>query len=110
MVEHIKRSLDADKAKDIALINLVGKTNFADYMIIATGTSRRHVANMATRLCKNLKTLGLKRIPIEGLPQGDWVLIDSGDVVIHIFKQEFRTFYNLDKLWGTTIPRPDEAA
>lgn len=110
MVESIKKSLDTDKAKDIALINLVGKTSFADHMIIATGTSQRHVSNMANRLCKNLKTLGLKSIPIEGLSRGDWVLIDGGDIVIHLFKQEFRTFYDLDKLWGTPIPRPDQAA
>lgn len=110
MAKLIKNSLEDNKAKDIVVIHLIGKTTFADYMIIATGTSQRHVTNMANHLCKILKTLGFEGVPVEGLPQGDWALIDGGDIVIHLFRSEFRSFYDLDKLWGTPIPRPDRAA
>ena len=69
-------------------------------MVIATGTSRRHINTMADHVRKRLKDNGLKRINIEGLTQGNWVLIDGGDLIIHLFQSEFRTFYDLDKLWG----------
>ena len=65
---------------------------------------------MANHLCKKLKAQGLKSVSTEGLSMGNWVLIDGGDVVIHLFRQEFRTFYDLDKLWGNPLPRPDQAA
>ena len=110
LITSVRNSLDDDKAKDINVINLIGKTSFADYMIIATGTSQRHVANMANHICKTLKMVGLKSVPVEGLSQGDWVLIDGGDIVIHLFRKEFRTFYDLDNLWGTPFPTPDQAA
>ena len=79
-------------------------------MVIATGTSQRHVANMANHICETLKTVGLKSVPVEGLSQGDWVLIDGGDVVIHLFRTEIRSFYDLDNLWGNYEPSPDRAA
>ena len=101
LIETIQVSLNDDKAKDIAVINLIGKASFADYMVIATGTSKRQVATMAQ---------GLKSVSTEGLSLGNWVLIDGGDVVIHLFRQEFRTFYDLDKFWGNPLPRPDQAA
>ena len=110
LIETIQVSLNDDKAKDIAVINLIGKASFADYMVIATGTSQRHVTTMANHLCKKLKAQGLKSVSTEGLTMGNWVLIDGGDVVIHLFRQEFRTFYDLDKLWGNPLPRPDQAA
>ena len=110
LITSVRNSLDNDKAKDINVINLIGKTSFADYMIIATGTSQRHDANMANHICKTLKMVGLKSVPVEGLSQGDWVLIDGGDIVIHLFRKEFRTFYDLDNLWGTPLPTPDQAA
>ena len=88
----------------------MGKTSFADYMVIATGTSKRQVVNMATHLCKKLKAEGLRFVGTEGLAQGDWVLIDGGDVVIHLFRPEIRAFYDLDKLWGAPIPQPGQAA
>ena len=110
LIETIQVSLNDDKAKDIAVINLIGKASFADYMVIATGTSQRQVTTMANHLCKKLKAQGLKSVSTEGLSLGNWVLIDGGDVVIHLFRQEFRTFYDLDKLWGNPLPRPDQAA
>ena len=79
-------------------------------MIIATGTSQRHVANMANHICKTLKSVGLKTVPVEGLSQGNWVLIDGGDIIIHLFRTEFRMFYDLDSLCGTPVPTPDQAA
>ena len=110
MITSLINSLDDDKAKDINVINLLGKTNFADYMIIATGTSQRHVTNMANHICRTLKKIGMKSVPVEGLSQGDWVLIDGGDIIIHLFRTEFRRFYDLDNLWGTPVPTPDRAA
>ena len=110
LIETIQVSLNDDKAKDIAVINLIGKASFADYMVIATGTSQRQVTTMANHLCKKLKAQGLKSVSTEGLSLGNWVLIDGGDVVIHLFRQEFRAFYDLDKLWGNPLPRPDQVA
>ncbi len=110
LIETIQVSLNDDKAKDIAVINLSGKDSFADYMVIATGTSQRLVTTMANHLCKKLKAQGLKSVSTEGLSLGNWVLIDGGDVVIHLFRQEFRTFYDLDKVCGNPLPRPDQDA
>ena len=109
-METVKKSLNDDKAQDVTIISLMGKTSFADYMVIATGTSKRQVVNMATHLCKKLKAEGLGSVGTEGLAQGDWVLIDGGDVVIHLFRPEIRAFYDLDKLWGAPIPQPGQAA
>jgi ribosome-associated protein len=83
-------SLDKDKAQDIVVIDLMGKTSFADYMVIASGTSQRQVAAMAIHLRERMKKTGLKEIPIEGSDQSDWVLIDAGDVIIHLFRPEIR--------------------
>ena len=81
-METVKGSLNDHKAQDVTVINLISKTSFADYMVIATGTSKRQVGNMATHLCKRLKAEGLKFVRTEGLTQGDWVLIDGGDVAV----------------------------
>ena len=110
LTETVTKSLNDDKAKDVTVINLLGKTSFADYMVIATGKSNRQVANMANHLCKKLKAEGLKSVGTEGLANGSWVLIDGGDVVIHLFRPEFRAFYDLDRLWGGSIPKPGRAA
>lgn len=72
----------------------------ADYLIIATGTSQRQVASMAELLKQELKKNGIINIHIEGLPQGDWVLVDAGDVIIHLFRREIRSYYNLERMWG----------
>lgn len=93
-------SLDDDKAEDIVVIDLAGKTAFADYMVIATGRSDRHVGAMADHVIQNFKKAGLPSAPAEGMGQCDWVLIDGGDVIVHLFKPEVRGFYNLEKLWS----------
>ncbi|MDE0539755.1 MAG: ribosome silencing factor [Rhodospirillales bacterium] len=106
MLELIEASLDDDKAQDVVVIDLAGKTDFADYMVIATGTSQRLVNTMAQHLREKLKAEGIKGISIEGTPACDWVLLDGGDVVVHLFRPEFREFYDLEKLWGEPMRRP----
>lgn len=96
----VEQTLDDDKAEDVAVIQLVGKTAIADAMVVATGTSQRHVAAMADHLSEKLKALGLKGVAVEGQEQGDWVLIDCGDVLVHLFRPEVRDFYQLEKLWN----------
>ncbi len=85
---------------DIATIDLAGKTSFADAMVIASGRSQRQVSAIAEHLLGRLKMAGYRNFAAEGLPQCDWVLIDAGDVVVHIFRPEVRDFYNLEKMWG----------
>jgi len=101
-------SLDQDKAEDVVVIDLAGKTTIADFMIIASGRSHRHVASMADHLLRRLKEKGHGSCRVEGLPQADWVLIDAGDVVVHLFRPEVRAFYNLEKMWSAELI--DEAA
>ena len=95
------------KAEEIVEIDLSGKTSIADTMIIASGRSQRHVGAIADALMRALKDNGREAIGVEGLPLCDWVLIDAGDVVVHIFRPEIRSFYNLEKIWGED--RPSEA-
>ncbi|MCW6507019.1 ribosome silencing factor [Lichenifustis flavocetrariae] len=98
-------SLDDAKAEDVLAIELEGKTSIADTMVIATGRSNTHVNAIADRVLKSCKESGhLARV--EGLPQCDWVLIDAGDIVVHVFRPEVRQFYNLEKMWG--MDRPNE--
>ena len=103
-------SLEDDKAQKVVVIDLKGKTAIADYMIVASGTSQRQVSTMAQRLHEKLKSHGIKSVSIEGMNQGDWVLIDGGDVIVHLFRPEIREFYDLEKLWGDPMPRPDQVA
>ncbi|MDP4796094.1 MAG: ribosome silencing factor [Rhodospirillales bacterium] len=98
----VESSLDDDKAEDIVVIDLTGKTQMADYMVIASGQSSRQVGAMADHLCRKMKDLGVKEVAVEGAGQSDWVLIDAGDVVVHLFRPEVRDFYSLEKLW--TVP------
>ena len=104
-------SLIENKALDLIAINLVGRASFTDFMIIASGTSARHVGSMATYLCKDLKSNGIPTpIHIEGLTPGDWVLVDSGDVIIHLFRSEVRNFYDLEGMWtpvATCLFKPE---
>ena len=100
----IETSLADDKAIDVAIIDLTGKTAFADAMVIATGSSQRHIAAMAEHLLERLKAVGLGGLGAEGRGQSDWVLIDAGDVIVHLFKDETRRFYDLERLWGTPLP------
>jgi len=87
------------KAEDIATIDLTGKSSIGDYMVVATGRSQRHVASVADNVVKDLEQSGITRVRVEGMRQADWVLIDSGDVIVHVFRPEIRSFYNLEKMW-----------
>jgi ribosome-associated protein len=91
--------LDADKAEDILAIDLRGKSSMADHIVIATGASTRQVAAMAEHLVEKLKA-NRYRVAMEGMPQADWVLVDAGDIVIHLFRPEVRSYYNLERMWG----------
>jgi len=104
IAEIVLGSLDDDKAEDIVLIDLVGKTSIADAMIIASGRSSRQVAAMADHLSEKLKAAGIKGVEIEGKVSADWVLIDAGDVIVHLFRPEVRAFYNIEKMWGVEGP------
>ena len=84
-------------------IDLKGKSTMADCMVVATGTSSRQVAALAERLLQRLKDAGLVGLKPEGLRQGDWVLIDAGDVIVHLFRPEIRSFYNIEKMWGVAL-------
>ena len=96
--------LDDMKAVDVVEIDLVGRTSIADAMIIASGTSARHVGSVADRITQKLKDSGHGRVRVEGVPACDWVLIDAGDVIVHVFRPEVRGFYNLEKMWGADRP------
>ena len=96
-------SLEDDKAEDIVVIDLENKANFADYMVIASGTSQRQVASMDQHVREKLKNIGLAYVPVEGTKQNDWILIDGGDIVINIFRPEIREFYDLEKMWNDEL-------
>lgn len=102
----VHETLDEAKALDITTIDLAGKSSIADFMVIASGRSNRHVGAIADQLIKKLKKATDFGAKVEGLPHCDWVLIDSGDVIVHVFRPEVREFYNLEKMW--TADRPDE--
>jgi ribosome-associated protein len=104
LLQLVCSSLEDDKAIDPVSIDLSGKTNIADTMVIASGTSQRHIATMAQHLIERLKFAGLKGMSAEGSGQSDWILIDAGDVIVHLFKGELRQFYDLEKLWGAPPP------
>ncbi len=106
----VKTSLEDDKAEDIVVIDLSGRTSFADFMVIASGRSQRQVGAMAEHLREKLKHAGVKAPSIEGAERCDWVLIDGGDVIIHLFRPEVRAFYNLEKMWGTDLPEPERSS
>ena len=88
------------KAEDSVTIDLSGKSSLADYMVVTTGRSNRHVAAVAEHLIKDLHKAGLRDVRVEGMRQGDWVLIDAGDLIVHIFRPEVREFYNIEKMWA----------
>lgn len=103
LINMIVGCLDDGKADDILTIDLAGKSSFADAMVIASGRSNRQVAALAGRLSREAKEQNLGRVNVEGLPQADWVLIDFGDVIVHLFRPEVREFYNLEKMWSDGI-------
>lgn len=98
----MEKSLDDDKAEDIVVIDLAGKTEIADFMVIATGTSQRQIGAMAQHLRDKIKDARLGSPAVEGGGGSDWVLIDAGDVVVHLFRPEMRQFYDLEKFWTMT--------
>jgi ribosome-associated protein len=100
LYDFILKALDQEKVEDVVSIDLKGKTIIADYMIVATGSSSRQVAATASKLRDKLAAEGMKA-RVEGQTNGDWVIVDAGDVVVHLFRAEVRKFYNLEKLWGT---------
>ena len=103
LLERIEKALDDGQAEDIVVIDLTGKSSFADFMVIATGRSQRQVAALGERVREAVRGKARLRPSIEGLAQGDWVLIDAGDVIVHLFRPEVRKFYNLEKMWGAAL-------
>ena len=103
--KNIEKVLDQNKAKDITSINLKNKSYIADYMIIASGTSSRHLQSLSVNLVAELKKLGLNDCRIEGKDSADWKLVDAQDVIIHLFHPEKRDFYDLEKMWSEEIPK-----
>ncbi len=96
----VLNELDDDKAEDVVTIDLAGKSDIADCMVVASGRSQRHVGAMADKIVRRLKDAGFGRACIEGAPACDWVLIDARDVIVHIFRPEVRNFYNLERIWS----------
>lgn len=96
----ILSKLDDDQAQDVVFIDLKGKSPIADGLIVASGRSQRHVGAIADHLLRALKDAGHGRCRVEGMPHADWVLIDAGDVIVHLFRPEVRAFYNIEKIWS----------
>ena len=99
LLEHILTSLNDDKAEDVVSINLAGKSEIADYMVICSGRSSRQVSSISEKLQDRLKADFGRLCKVEGKATGDWVLIDTGDVIVHVFRPEVREFYQLEKMW-----------
>ncbi|MFD1327684.1 ribosome silencing factor [Mycoplana ramosa] len=93
-------SLEDSKAEDIVTIDIVGKSALGDYMVVASGRSNRHVAAICDHLLTDLKDEGFGSARVEGLEAGDWVLIDTGDIIVHVFRPEIREFYNIERMWA----------
>ena len=112
LLDLVEKTLEDGKAEDLTVIDLQGKSGIADYMVIATGRSQRQVVALAERLLEALKNAGHGRASTEGLRFGDWVLVDAGDVIAHLFRPEVRSFYNLEKMWGAALSEavPEAAA
>ncbi|PHR56076.1 MAG: ribosome silencing factor [Robiginitomaculum sp.] len=110
LMQLVEKTLDDDKAEDIVTIDLDGKSSVADYLVIASGRSVRHVSALADHVLRALREVGLGRVATEGMSSGDWILMDAGDVIVHLFRPEVREFYNLEKIWSIALPdQPDEA-
>jgi ribosome-associated protein len=108
LLKQIVHWLDEAKAEEIVTIDLAGKSSIGDFMVVATGRSDRHVGAIAEQIGRKLKDLGLGRVRVEGMEACDWVLLDTGDIIVHVFRDEVRDFYNLEKMWSAD--RPVEAA
>ena len=99
MIDVVLQSLEDAKAEDIVSVDIAGKSSLADYMVVTAGRSNRHVSAVADQVMKALREAGFGKPRVEGLPHADWVLVDGGDVIVHIFKPEVREFYNIEKMW-----------
>ncbi len=99
----IERALDDAKAEDIVALSLAGKSTVADYMIVASGQSQRQIAGFAERVCEALRQAGQPALSVEGLKASDWVLVDAGDVIVHLFRPEVRALYALEKMWSVDL-------
>lgn len=100
MIDVVLQSLDDAKAEQTVAIDITGKSSLADHMVVTSGRSNRHVGAVADQLVKSLREAGYDKPRIEGLPHADWVLVDGGDVIVHIFRPEVREFYNIEKMWA----------
>ena len=100
MIDVVLKSLEDAKAEDIVAIDITGKSSLSDHMVVTSGRSNRHVSAVADQVVKALREAGLGKPRVEGLPHADWVLVDAGDVIVHIFRPEVREFYNLEKMWA----------
>lgn len=114
LLDAILATLDDDQALDVQTIPLAGKSTIADYMVVASGRSTRQVASMANKIAEKLGRDFRQHVKMEGLATADWVLLDAGDVIVHIFRPEVRVFYNIEKMWAFDPPaaerlRPDSA-
>ena len=106
LLDTVLASLDNAKAEDIVPIDITGKTPIADHMVVCSGRSHRHVGAIADHLLKDLKDAGFGNATVEGQQACDWVLVDAGDVIIHVFRPEVRQFYNLEKMWSAEAAAP----
>jgi ribosome-associated protein len=104
LLSRILKSLDDDKAEDIVTIDLEGRSSLADAIVIACGRSARHVSSIAEHLARRLKEAGYGTRPVDGLTQGDWVLVDAGDIIVHVFRPEVREYYDLEGMWSVDEP------
>ncbi len=109
LLNHITTTLSDEKAEDIVTIDLRGKSAMADYMVICSGRSSRQVASLSEKLMQKVKEDFARSSKVEGKEQGDWVLIDTGDVIVHVFRPEVREFYQLEKMWLPVGAKPAEA-
>jgi ribosome-associated protein len=107
LLERILKSLDDDKANEIVTIGLGGRSSLCDAIVVASGTSSRHVASIAEHLARRLKEAGYGTRPLNGAAQGDWALVDAGDVIVHVFRPEVRAYYDLEGMWS--VPEPKHA-
>ncbi len=105
----IEKTLDDGKAEEIAVIDLQNKSTLADYMVIASGYSQRQITALAERLLDALRGAGYRHLSVEGLQHGEWVLVDAGDIIVHLFRPEQRAHYNLEKMWGESFAALDES-
>lgn len=109
LLDRILKSLDDDKAEEIVTIELDGRSSLCDAIVVASGRSSRHVASIAEHLARRLKEAGYGTRPMNGAGQGDWALVDAGDVIVHIFRPEVRSYYDLEGMWSVEEPKRGRA-